>query len=154
MGLIGGMVFFGLLRINQQYLRINRNFLICFVVSASFSAGIAQLLGEQEAYLNTTITIVSGYFVFFGIFGILFYFDNEKRYRKMRGVLIRKELLKLISSLGAGEMVYIFVRWTSHFYFLGLNFEPFIASLLSETISTIFYLTVVTTFLKITKTYQ
>ena len=58
---------------NQQLLRINRNVIICFVVSASLSAVVAQALAEQENYLNTTITIIFGYVIYFGIFSCLFY---------------------------------------------------------------------------------
>ena len=48
------------MKLNPQLLQINRNFLICFVISASLSAVAAQLLGDQENYLNTTITIIIG----------------------------------------------------------------------------------------------
>jgi len=54
------------MKLNQQLLQINRNFLICFIVSASLSAVVAQLLSDYENYLNTTITIVIGYGIFFG----------------------------------------------------------------------------------------
>ena len=68
------------MKLNPQLLQINRNFLICFVISASLSAVTAQLLGEHENYLNTTITIVIGYIIYFGIFSVLFYFDNKRIY--------------------------------------------------------------------------
>ena len=61
------------MRLNQQLLQINRNFLICFIISASLSAVIAQLLAGYENYLNTTMTIIFGYTVYFGIFSCLFY---------------------------------------------------------------------------------
>ena len=141
------------MKLNQQLLQINRNFVICFVVSASLSAIIAQLLSEQENYLNTTFTIVFGYIIYFGIFSVLFYLDNKKRYKKMGSKLIRKELLSLISSFGIGEIVYLAIRWPTLYYFLELNVEPYLASLISEIIATAFYMTTVTIFLRKTKTF-
>ena len=52
------------MKVNQQLLQINRNFLICFIVSASVSAVVAQLLADYENHLNTTITIIVGQAVF------------------------------------------------------------------------------------------
>ena len=138
---------------NQQLLQINRNFLICFLVSASLSAIIAQLLVDYENYLNTTITIIVGYVIYFGIFSSLFYWDNKTRYQKMKGSLIKKELVGIISSFGIGEVVYLGVRWPTFYYFLETGIEPYIASLVSEVISTGCYMLVVTLFLRGTKTF-
>jgi H+/Cl- antiporter ClcA len=141
------------MELNQQLLRLNRNLLVCCVISALISAFVAQMLSEEENYLNTTLTIIAGYGVFFGFFGFLFYFDNKKRYQDMRPKLIKKELLKLASSFGIGEIVYIGIRWSLMFYFLEIELEPFAASLVSEAIATLFYLTVVSAVLKVTKVY-
>lgn len=138
---------------NQQLLQINRNFLICFVVSATLSAVIAQLLSDYENYLNTTITIIVGYVIYFGIFSCLFYWDNKTRYKKMSGSLIKRELVGLLSSFGVGEIVYLGVRWPTFYYFLEIGIEPYIASLVSEVISTGCYMLVVTLFLRGTKTF-
>ena len=121
---------------NQQLIRINRNFVICFIVSASLSAVVAQVLGDLENYLNTTITIAFGYVVYFAIFSVLFYTDNRKRYKSMDSGSIKKEIVFLISSFGIGEIVYLAIRWPSLFYFLELEIEPFLASLASEIIAT------------------
>ena len=141
------------MKLNQQLLRLNRNILVCCIISALISAFVAQMLSEEESYLNTTLTILAGYGVFFGFFGFLFYLDNKKRYQAMRPKLIKKELLKLVSSFGIGEIVYIGIRWSLMFYFLEIELEPFAASLISEAIATLFYLTVVSAVLKVTKVY-
>ena len=141
------------MKLNQQLLRLNRNILVCCIISALISAFVAQMLSEEESYLNTTLTILAGYGVFFGFFGFLFYLDNKKRYQAMRPKLIKKELLKLVSSFGIGEVVYIGIRWSLMFYFLEIELEPFAASLVSEAIATLFYLTVVSAVLKATKVY-
>ncbi len=141
------------MKLNQQLLQINRNFLICFIISASLSAVVAQLLSGYENYLNTTFTMVIGYIVFFGIFSCLFYLDNKKRYKTMKSSLIKKELFALVSSFGIGEIVYLSVRWTTLYYFLEIEIEPYLASLISEIISTAIYMVAVTIFLKKTKTF-
>lgn len=141
------------MKLNPQLLQINRNFLICFIVSASLSAIAAQLLGDQENYFNTTITIVIGYVIYFGIFSVLFYFDNKDRYKTMKSNLIKKELLAMISSFGVGEIIYLGIRWPTLYYFLEIGIEPYLASLISEIIATSCYMVSVTVFLRKTKTF-
>ena len=141
------------MKLNQQLLRLNRNLMVCCIISALISAFVAQMLSEEESYLNTTLTIFAGYGVFFGFFGFLFYLDNKKRYQAMRSKLIKNELIKIASSFGIGEIVYIGIRWSLMFYFLEIELEPFAASLISEAIATLFYLTIVSAVLKATKVY-
>jgi hypothetical protein len=141
------------MKLNPQLLQINRNFLICFIISASLSAIAAQLLGDQENYFNTTITIVIGYVIYFGIFSVLFYFDNKDRYKTMKSNLIKKELLVMISSFGVGEIIYLGIRWPTLYYFLEIGIEPYLASLISEIIATSCYMASVTVFLRKTKTF-
>ena len=141
------------MRLNPQLLQINRNFLICFIISASLSAIAAQLLSDYENYLNTTFTIILGYIIYFGIFSSLFYWDNKERYRSMKSNLIKKELIALISSFGVGEIVYLGIRWPTLYYFLEIGVEPYLASLISEIIATACYMLTVTVFLRKTKTF-
>ena len=141
------------MKLNQQLLRINRNFLICFIASASLSAVAAQILSGYENYLNATLTIIVGYIVFFGIFSCLFYLDNKKRYKTMTSELIKRELFALISSFGVGEVIYLGTRWPTLYYFLEFGIEPYLSSLISEIISTGVYMTAVTIFLRKTKTF-
>ncbi len=138
---------------NQQLLQINRNFLICFVVSASLSAVVAQLLSDYENYLNATITIVVGYVIYFVIFSGLFYWNNKNRYNQMNTNLIKKELVILVSSFGIGEVGYLGVRWPTFYYFLEVGIEPYLASLVSEIVSMACYMAIVSLFLRGTKTF-
>ncbi|MFQ5497307.1 MAG: hypothetical protein ACE5DU_05410 [Nitrosopumilus sp.] len=141
------------MKLNQQLLQINRSFLICFIVSASLSAIVAQVLEGYDNYLNATITIIFGYVVYFGIFSGLFYWDNIERYKSMKSNLIKKELLVMISSFGVGEVIYLGIRWPTLYYFLEIGIEPYIASLISEIIATACYMASVTIFLRKTKTF-
>ena len=134
--------------LNKEYLKLNKNLLIGFVFSTTVSALVAQVLADQENYLNTTYTVIAGYITFFSVFIIMFYIDFKHRYKLSSGQtnygLLKKELIQLISSLGIGEIVYFAVRWTTQYYFLDLNFESYVASLSSEAISIVCYLFVVT----------
>jgi len=138
---------------NQQLLQINRNFIICFIVSASLSAVVAQLLIGYENQITTTITIGTGYVIYFGIFSSLFYLDNKNRYKQMKSSLIRREIFSIISSFGIGEIIYLAIRWPSLYYFLEIGMEHYIASLISELIATACYMITVTIFLRKTKTF-
>ncbi|MBS1268573.1 MAG: hypothetical protein MAG458_01304 [Nitrosopumilus sp.] len=141
------------MKLNQQLLQINRNFLICFIISASLSAIFSQMLSEYDSVINTSLTIIFGYIVYFGTFSSLFYLDNRERYRGMSSKLIKKELISLISSFGVGEVIYLGIRWPSLYYFLEIGIEPFLASLISEIIATASYMISVTIFLRKTKTF-
>lgn len=141
------------MKMSQQLLQINRNFIICFIVSASLSAVVAQSLSEYENHLTTTVTIGTGYVIYFGIFSFLFYFDNKNRYKQMKSSLIKKEIFSMISSFGIGEVVFLVIRWPSLYYFLEIGIEPYIASLVSEIISTACYMITVTIFLRKTNTF-
>ena len=141
------------MKLNQQILQINRNFLICFVISASLSALFSQMLSNYDSFLNTTLTIIFGYIVYFGIFTSLFYLDNKKRYKNMSSKFIKKEIISLISSFGIGEIIYLGTRWPSLYYFLEVGIEPYQASLISEVIATALYMMSVTIFLRKTKTF-
>lgn len=141
------------MKISQQILQINRNFVICFVVSALSSAVISQILSEQDSFLNASITIAFGYMIYFIIFSTLFYWDNKSRYKTMQKSQIRREVFGLISSFGVGEIIYLVLRWPTLYYFLEIEIEPFIASITSEIIATACYMIAVTLFLQKTKTF-
>ena len=71
----------------------------------------------------------------------------------MKSSLIKKELLALVSSFGVGEIIYLVTRWPTLYYFLEIGIEPFLASLISEIISTAFYMITITVFLRKTKMF-
>ena len=142
----------------HEYLKLNKNILIAFVVSITFSAIIAQSLAEQEDYLNTTYTLIFDYVFYFSTFGILFYIDNRKKYLLKSGELdrykLRHDLIKIITSLGIAEIVYTIARWILQFYFLSINYDPYLASIISQVISTIIYMIVVNLSIKLTRVYK
>ena len=142
----------------QEYFKLNKNILIAFAVSITFSAIIAQSLAEQEDYLNTTYTLIFDYVFYFTTFGSLYYWDNRKKYLLKSGKTdkekLRHDLIKIITSLGIAEIVYTIARWLLQYYFLSINYDPYLASIVSQVISTIIYMIVVNLSVKMTRLYK
>jgi hypothetical protein len=142
-------------QINKEYLKLNKNLLLSAMFSMAISAIVAQLLAEQETYLNSTFTIITGYAVFFSSFGTLYYFGLRKKYGTLqKNKKLKYELKRLIASLGIGEIFYLAIRWSTLFHFLNIDIEPYLASLTSEAISLASYMLVVTISAKLTGLYK
>ncbi len=142
----------------QEYLKLNKNILIAFSASIIISAIIAQILSDQADYLNTTYTTIADYIVYFSVFSGMFYLDNRKKYRLESGktdtVRLKHDLKKLITSLGIAEVVYTIVRWVFQYYFLSISYDPYLASITSQGISTVIYMIVINLSVKMTKLYK
>jgi hypothetical protein len=142
----------------KEYFKLNKNILIGFGASITISAVFAQLLVEQENYLNTTYTLIVDYVVFFSVFGGLYYLDNRKKYRLESGqtdkIALKRDMVKIVTSLGIAEVVYTIVRWIIHYYLLTINYDPYIASITSQSISTIVYMIVVNLSVIMTRLYK
>lgn len=142
----------------REYFKLNKNILIAFAASITISAIIAQLLSEQTDYLNTTYTLIVDYIVYFTTFGSLYYLDNRKKYLLNSGQIdkarLRHDMLKIITSLGIAEVIYTIVRWILQYYFLTLEYDPYLASVISQVISTIVYMIVVNLSVKMTRLYK
>ncbi|MBA4447592.1 MAG: hypothetical protein H2B07_01700 [Nitrosopumilaceae archaeon] len=142
----------------QEYLKLNKNILIAFAASITISAVIAQILSDQADYLNTTYTTIADYAIYFSVFSGMFYLDNRKKYLLKSGKTdtkrLKHDLKKLITSLGIGEVVYTIVRWVLQYYLLVLNYDPYLASIMSQGLSTIVYMIVVNLSVKITRLYK
>jgi len=142
----------------QEYLKLNKNVLLAFAASIIISAIIAQILSDQDDYLNTTYTTFTDYVIYFSVFSSLFYFDNRKKYRLESGKTdtekLKQDLKKLITSLGIAEVVYTIIRWVLQYYFLTINYDPYLASIASQAISTIIYMIVLNLSVKISRLYK
>ncbi len=88
----------------QEYFKLNKNILIAFAVSITFSAIIAQSLAEQEDYLNSFYTLIFDHLFYLSTFGGLYYLGNRKKYILKSGKTdkekLRHDLIKIITSLG------------------------------------------------------
>ena len=142
----------------KEYLKLNKNVLLGFLGSIIISAIAADYFADQADYLNTSLTLIIDYVMFFSIFGGLFYFDNRKKYVLENGqrdkTLLKSDLIKIISSLGIGEVVYTIVRWSLQYYLLLINYEPYMASIVSHIISTGVYMITLNLSVKLTKLYK
>lgn len=142
----------------QDYLRLNKNIVIAFLAAITISAVAAQFMSSATAYLNSTFTLMVDYIVYFSTFGSLYYIDNRKKYRLDSGKVdqprLRRDLIKLISSLGIGELIYTIVRWFIQYYLLTVGYEPYLASLISHGLSTIVYMVIVNLSVKISRLYK
>jgi hypothetical protein len=137
---------------------LNKNILIAFVASIIVSAIVAHMLSKQADYLNTTYTLLVDYVIYFSTFGGLYYLDNRKKYLLESGQTdkskLKHDLIKIITSLGISEVIYTIVRWFLQYYFLTLNYDAYLASVVSQVISTIIYLVVINLSVKMTRLYK
>ncbi len=142
----------------KEYLKLNRNVFIAFAVDIIVSAIVAQLLVEQQDYLNVTFTLLADYATFFSILGFLFYYDNRKKYKlesgKTNWILLKVDLVKIISSLGIAEIAYTIVRWLSQYYFLTIDYDPYLASVIGQIIAIAVYMITLNFLVSITKLYK
>ncbi|QMU54272.1 MAG: hypothetical protein GKS07_04770 [Nitrosopumilus sp.] len=142
----------------QEYLKLNKNILVAFAASITISAIIAQLLAGQADHINTTYTTIVDYVIYFSVFAGLFYLGNRKKYHLESGgtdtAKLKHDLKKLITSMGIAEVVYTVVRWVLQYYFLTIDYDPYLASIASQGISTIIYLIILNMIVKITRLYN
>lgn len=142
----------------KEYLRLNKNILLGFAASIVISAIVAQSLSHQQSYVNTTITLVVDYVVYFTTFGALFYIDNKKKYTLESGEVdranLKRDLIKIISSLGIGEVIYTVCRWSLQYYLLTDSYEAYLASLVSQSISTCIYMVTINLSVKLMRLYK
>ena len=142
----------------QDYLKLNKNILIAILTSIIISAIIAQLLSDQADYLNSTYTTIADYSIYFSVFSVLYYFDNRKKYYIESGgidtVKLKHDIIKLVTSLGIAEVVYTIARWVLQYYFLTINYDPYLASIISQSISAIIFIIVANLNVKIVRLYK
>ena len=142
----------------KEYLKLNRNVFIAFAADIIVSATVAQLLADQQDYLNTSFTLMADYATFFSVLGFLLYRDNRKKYKLDSGEtnwsLLKTDMVKMISSLGIAEVVYTVVRWLSQYYFLTIEYDPYLASIVGQIISIAVYTATLNISIKISKLYK
>ena len=137
---------------------LNKNLLVAFAASIIISAITANLLSDQADYLNTTYTLLVDYVIYFSTFGSLYYLDNRKKYLLDSGETdkskLKHDLIKIITSLGIAEVAYTIARWFLQYYFLNINYDAYLASIVSQVISIIICLAVINLSVKMTRLYK
>ena len=140
------------MKLNKQLVQINRNFVVCFIVTAIVSWILPKTFPGFDNYPEFVIIHIIEVTIFFGIFFILFYRNNGSRYRQTDRSSVKRELIKLTFILGIGVIPLILAKWISMYYFLTINWEPFGASLISSIIAILVYMVFVTIILRKMKT--
>jgi hypothetical protein len=142
----------------QKYFMLNKNLLVAFTASTIISAIVANLLSDQTDYLNTTYTLLVDYVIYISTFGSLYYLDNRKKYLLDSGETdkskLKQDLIKIITSLGIAEVAYTIARWFLQYYFLTINYNAYVASIISQIISIIICLAVINLSVKMTRLYK
>ena len=67
---------------------------------------------------------------------------------------LKHDLIKIITSLGISEVVYTIARWFLQYYFLTLQYDAYLASIVSQVISIIICLIVINLSVKMTRLYK
>ena len=141
----------------KDYFKLGKNVIIAAVASLLVSAAVAQLLQAQENYLNTTFTLMADYGTFFSMLGILLFLENRKKYKLDSGQtdwpLLKKDLAKIITSLGIAEVIYTVFRWYFQFYFLEVNYDPYMASIIGQAIGFSIYMVSLLFLARVTRMY-
>ena len=142
----------------RDYVTLNRNLVASIVSAMLVSALFSQALKGQTEYVNATLTIIVSYAVYYLIFGILFYRDNKEKYVTKTGTVnkrkLRKDFLKIVTSVGGAEIIYFSSRWLSHYHFLSIGQEPFLASITSHMIAATLFVLAVNVGVYLTKLYK
>ena len=128
----------------KEYLKLNKNILLGFFASVTISAIAAQIFSLQAKYINSSATLAVDLSVYYATFSGLFYIDNRKKYLLESGKLdksrLKTDLIKIITSLGLGEIIYVICRWLLQYYLLTEDYEAYFSSALAQSISFVVYL--------------
>ena len=143
---------------DQDFLKLNKSLIIGAIVAGVLAAITAYVFSDQESHILTTYTVLAEYVGFFGVFFLLFYLDNKKKYKldsgkKDKGA-IKKALMKLGASFGLGEVFYLSIRWFLGYYLLTIGFESNVATIISEIAGFTAFIIAMNIVTKVTKLYK
>ena len=132
-----------------EILKLNKTIIIGALVGITISASSAQLFAQEEDYLLTTYTVIIEYAGFFSTLFLLFYLDNRKN-----KATFRADLVKFFSSIGISEVVYVIVRWGLGYYLLTLDYDPSLATLVSQLVGWAIFMFAVNMVAKMLRLYK
>ena len=67
---------------------------------------------------------------------------------------LRKDFIKVITSVGVAEIIYFSSRWFLHYHFLSIGQEPYLASIISHVIAATLFVLSVNAGVYFTKLYK
>ncbi|MDI1495004.1 MAG: putative membrane protein [Cenarchaeum symbiont of Oopsacas minuta] len=121
-----------------------------FVASFILTTVISHYASDEEHHINATVTVAADYTTYIGVFSFVYFLLRHNAYKDS----IRRDILKLVTSMGIAEIVYAVMRWTTHYYLLELGYDPYMASVISHLCSTAVYFTVANIAAKITGLFK
>ena len=132
-----------------EILKLNKTIIIGAIVGITISAISAQLFAQEEDYLLTTYTVIIEYVGFLSTLFLLFYLDNRKN-----KTTFRADLIKFFSSIGISEVIYVVIRWLVSYYLLTLNYDPSVATLVSQLVGWAIFMVAVNVVAKKLRLYK
>lgn len=132
-----------------EILKLNKTITIGAIVGIAISAISAQSFAGEEDHILTTYTIIVEYAGFFSSLFLLFYLDNRKN-----KATFRTDLIKFFSSIGISEVIYIVIRWLVSYYLLTINYDPSVATLVSQGVGWAIFMVAVNIVAKKLKLYK
>jgi hypothetical protein len=146
----------------RDIIHFNKNFLIASIITALLDVVIVTYASITYAGNNLLISIISltaDFAIFNLIFIILFYLENKQRYLKSDGTKdkqqLRQDSIKLLTTLGLSEIVYLFTKFVStylFFEFTQINSSEI--SIITTVIGWILYATTSNIMIKKTKFFK
>lgn len=146
----------------RDIIHFNKNFLIASIITALLDVVIVTYASITYAGNNLLISIISlttDFAIFNFIFIILFYLENKQRYLKSDGTKdkqqLRQDSIKLVTTLGLSEIVYLFTKFVStylFFEFTRINSSEI--SIITTVIGWILYATTANIMIKKTKFFK
>lgn len=146
----------------RDIIHFNKNFLIASIITALLDVVIVTYASITYADNNLLISIISlttDFAIFNFIFIILFYLENKQRYLKSDGTKdkqqLRQDSIKLVTTLGLSEIVYLFTKFVStylFFEFTRINSSEI--SIITTVIGWILYATTANIMIKKTKFFK
>ena len=146
----------------RDIIHFNKNFLIASIITALLDVVIVTYASITYAGNNLLISIISltaDFAIFNLIFIILFYLENKQRYLKSDGTKdkqqLRQDSIKLVTTLGLSEIVYLFTKFVStylFFEFTQINSSEI--SIITTVIGWILYATTANIMIKKTKFFK
>lgn len=146
----------------RDIIHFNKNFLIASIITALLDVVIVTYASITYAGNNLLISIISltaDFAIFNLIFIILFCLENKQRYLKSDGTKdkqqLRQDSIKLVTTLGLSEIVYLFTKFVStylFFEFTRINSSEI--SIITTVIGWILYATTANIMIKKTKFFK
>ena len=146
----------------REIIHFNKNFLIASIITALLDVVIVTYASITYAGNNLLISIISltaDFAIFNLIFIILFYLENKQRYLKSDGTRdkqqLRQDSIKLVTTLGLSEIVYLFTKFVSTYLFFEFTqINSSMISIITTVIGWILYATTANIMIKKTKFFK